>query len=159
MPTEFNKLGISFLYPDNWTLDEEDALAGRKSVTVYSPGGAFWSISAHPRSADPARLAKVAAEAMKEEYEDLEAEQSQETIAGCELLGYDLSFYCLDLTNTASVRCFRTHRATYTVYSQAEDREFEAVRAVFLAMTTSFLGNLKPQKSQLAWNDPPNAAE
>jgi hypothetical protein len=159
MPAEFNKLGISFLYPDNWILDEEDALAGRKSVTVYSPGGAFWSISVHPRSADPARLAKAAAEAMQEEYEDSEAAPSQETVAGRELLGYDLSFYCLDLTNTASIRSFRTNRATYTVYSQAEDREFEAMRAVFLAMTTSFLGNLQPQKSHPAWNDPPNAAE
>jgi len=159
MPTEFNKLGISFLFPDNWTLDEEDALAGRKSVTVYSPGGAFWSISVHPRSADPARLAKAAVEAMKEEYEDLESGLSQETIAGCELLGYDLNFYCLDLTNTASVRCFRTDRATYSIFFQAEDREFEAVRAVFLAMTTSFLSSLKPHKSYHGGDDPPNTAK
>ena len=159
MPSEFKKLGISFLYPDNWVLDEEDALAGHKSVTVYSPGGAFWTVSVHPPSADPERLAKAATEAMKEEYEDLETQQSQETIAGRELLGYDLAFYCLDLTNTASVRCFRTNRATYTVYSQAEDREFESVRPVFLAMTTSFLDNFKPKKSYQGWDDPPNATD
>ena len=34
MPEKYEKLGISFQYPDNWTLDEEDALAGRNSVTV-----------------------------------------------------------------------------------------------------------------------------
>lgn len=147
MPAEFKKLGISFQYPDNWALDEEDALAGRKSVTVCSPGGAFWSVSVHPRSTDPARLAKAAVDTMKAEYDELEAEETQETIAGRQMIGYDLNFYCVDLTSTASVRCIRTDRATYIVFCQAEDREYDKVHAVFLAMTTSFVNNLKPLKS------------
>ena len=65
MPVSFNRMGISFQYPDNWTLDEQDALAGRKSVTVYSPGGAFWSVSIHPASADPVELSTAALETMK----------------------------------------------------------------------------------------------
>jgi hypothetical protein len=149
MPAEFNKLGISFQYPENWALDEEDALAGRRSVTVFSPGGAFWSISVHPRSTDPMSLAEAAVGAMKAEYEGLEVEVAQETVAGREMVGYDLNFYCLDLTNTASVRCIRTDRATYTVFCQAEDREFDKIHAVFRAMTTSFLNNLAPSRR---WN-------
>jgi hypothetical protein len=148
MPAEFNKLGISFQYPDNWALDEQDALAGRRSVTVYSPGGAFWSVSVHPRSADPASMAKAAVDAMKAEYRELEVEETEETIAGREMVGYDLNFYYLDLINTASVRCIQTDRATYAVFCQAEDREFAKVHAVFRAMTTSFLRNLK----QLVWD-------
>ncbi|MFH1922878.1 MAG: hypothetical protein ABIP48_23690 [Planctomycetota bacterium] len=146
MPAEFNKLGISFQYPENWALDENDALAGHRSVTVFSPGGAFWSISVHPRSADPVRLADVAVGVMKEEYKDLEVKEVRENVAGREMVGYDLNFYCLDLTNTASVRCLRCDRATYTVFCQAEDREFDKVRAVFHAMTTSFLSSLRPLK-------------
>jgi len=156
MPAEFNKLGILFQYPENWSLDEEDALAGRRSVTVYSPGGAFWSVSVHPRSADPTRLAKAAVDAMKEEYAGLEAERTQETIAGRETIGYDINFYYLDLVNTASVRCIRTDRATYAVFFQAEDSELERVRAVFRAMTTSFLDNLKPPKHWDSWTTPPS---
>ena len=53
MPAEFNKLGIRFLYPENWTLDEQEALEGNRSVTVYSPGGAFWSIAMHEPNVDP----------------------------------------------------------------------------------------------------------
>ena len=60
MPATFEKLGISFQYPENWTLDEQDALAGRKSVTVYSPGGAFWTVAVHSKAADPAELARDA---------------------------------------------------------------------------------------------------
>ena len=28
MPAHFDRLGISFQYPDNWTLDDSDALFG-----------------------------------------------------------------------------------------------------------------------------------
>ena len=143
MPLKFEKLGISFQYPDNWTLDEEDALVGRRSVTVYSPGGAFWSVAAHPRSADPARLAKAAVEAMRQEYEGLEAEETREALVGRELIGYDLSFYYLDLTNTAQIRCLRTQRTTYTVFCQAEDREFDRIDLVFQAITASLLSGVE----------------
>jgi len=142
VPGKFDKLGISFRYPDNWTLDEEDALAGRRSVTVYSPGGAFWSVTLHPPSADPARLAMAAVDAMREEYPEIEVEEIREALAGREMIGYDLNFYCLDLTNTARVRCLRTERTTYTIFCQAEDREYEQIQAVFQAMTTSLLSGL-----------------
>jgi hypothetical protein len=142
MPCEYKKLGISFQYPENWTLDEEDALAGHRSVTVYSPGGGFWSVSIHPPSADPRKLAKAAVKAMEAEYEELESGKAREIVADQELVGYDLNFYYLDLTNTATVRCVRTPLATYTVFCQAEDREFEQVQNVFRAMTMSLLGGL-----------------
>ena len=142
MPAQFQKLGISFQYPDNWVLDEEDALAGRQSVAVYSPGGAFWSVSIHPSSADPDHLARAAVKAMKEEYEGLESERAEEQIAGHHLVGFDLNFFYLDLTNTAQVRCLRTKRGTYTIFCQAEDHELDTVGNVFRAITTSLLRDL-----------------
>ena len=142
MPAIFEKLGISFQFPDNWTLDEEDALAGRGSVTVYSPGGGFWSVAVHPHSTDPARLAKAAVAAMNEEYEELEAHETHEAVAGLETVGYDLNFYYLDLTNTAQIRCLRHERTTYAIFCQAEDREFDRIEMVFRAITTSLLSGL-----------------
>jgi hypothetical protein len=142
VPVRFQKLGISFQYPDNWTLDEEDALAGYRSVTVYSPGGAFWTVAMHPPSVDPTRLAEAAVDAMKQEYEELEAEETREALAGREMIGFDLNFFYLDLTNTARIRCLRTERTTYTIFCQAEDREFDDVQMVFQAMTASLLTGL-----------------
>ncbi len=143
MPAEFSKLGISFQYPDNWTLDEEDARAGRRSVTVYSPGGAFWTVAVHPESADPDQLAEGAVAAMREEYGEVDCEEAHESVAGHAMVGRDLNFFALDLTNTAQIRALRIGPATYTIFCQAEDREFETVRNVFLAMTTSLLSGLK----------------
>lgn len=139
MPARFDKLGVSFQYPDNWTLDDSDARLGRQSVTVYSPGGGFWSVAIHSGSAEPAELAAAVVEAMRKEYGWLEAEETHETVAGHDLLGYDLAFYCLDLTSTAQVRSLRTAQTTYTIFCQAEDREFEQLQMVFQAMTVSLL--------------------
>jgi hypothetical protein len=142
MPARFDKLGISFQYPENWTLDDSDALLGRKSVTVYSPGGAFWSVAIHSCSADPATLAAVVVETMKKEYPGLEIDEAEETVAGCDLVGYDLAFYYLDLINTAVIRGVRIGTGTYTIYCQGEDREFDKLQMVFRAMTTSLLTGL-----------------
>lgn len=143
MPQHFSKLGLSFLFPDNWTLDDRDAAAGSKSVTVYSPGGAFWSVSVHPASSKPEKLAEAAVQAMREEYAEIEAERTIAFSAGHELTGYDLAFYYLDLTNTACVRCFQTPGASYAIFYQAEDHEFAQFERVFAAMTRSLLEGLR----------------
>ena len=74
MPAQFNSLGISFKFPDNWTLDNSDARLGRKSITVYGPGGAFWSVAIHAGSAEPAKMSAAVVKAMEQEYDGLEAE-------------------------------------------------------------------------------------
>jgi hypothetical protein len=139
MPAVFAKLGIRFLYPDNWELDEKEALAGNPSVTVYSPGGAFWSIDVHPADVNRQELTEAALAAMRQEYDELDAEAVREEAAGRELVGYDLNFYCLDLTNSALIRAVRAGPATYLILCQAEDREFAQLEPVFRAITASVL--------------------
>lgn len=142
MPHIFSQFGISFLYPDNWTLDEQGAEDGADSVTVYSPGGAFWSVSVHPASADPEDLAEAAVKAMRAEYNDLEQESRYELVERHKVHGFDLAFIYLDLTSSAFVRSFRTPVATYVVFYQAEDREFHQLEMVFAAITKSFFDSL-----------------
>ena len=142
MPQKFEKSTITFQYPDNWTLDEEIGRSGHRSVTVSSPGGAFWSVAVLPRSADPKMIAEAVVEAMKEEYPDTEAYNAVETILDRELIGYDLNFSCMDLTNSARIRCVKMDKNNYTIFCQGEDRDFETVQLVFLAMTTSLIKEL-----------------
>jgi hypothetical protein len=139
MPGVYNKMGIRFLYPDNWTLDEEEALHGNRSVTVQSPGGAFWSIALHSPAADPQELANAALAALQAEYPESEAEPVVEQMGPQSIAGYDIRFFYLDFVNTAVVRGFRTPTASCLVLCQAEDREFEELGAVFRAITTSLL--------------------
>ena len=139
MPGVYENMGIRFLYPENWIVDEEEAPQDAFSVTVYSPRGAFWSIVAHPTSSDPKALAADALKTLQAEYPDSEAEPVSEQIGGQTISGYDLNFFYLDFTNMALVRGFRTASASCLVLCQAEDREFVELAPVFRAITTSLL--------------------
>jgi len=141
MPATYEKLGIKFQYPDNWTLDEGEALEGEKSVSVYSPGGAFWSVMIHPRSQAPEELVDAALKTMQQDYDELDAEAVEETVGQIDLVGCDMNFYYLDLTNTAAVRSGRKDEATLVIFWQADDRELAEVEAVFRAITLSLLEN------------------
>jgi len=138
MPATYENISVRFDYPDGWHIEEE-TLVDHHAVTVSSPGGGFWSVVVHPPTMDPGELVTAAMEMMRKEYDNLDAEVATETIASHALIGYDLNFYCLDLTNTTHIRSCRTDDATYLVFYQAEDREFETISPVFQAMVTSLL--------------------
>ena len=139
----FAQFGLAFDYPDNWSVDTTESAGGRAAATVYSPDGAFWSVSAHEAGGDPAELARAVVGQMREEYRDLDSEAAVDTVSGRMLPGYDLNFYCLDLTNTAAVRTLETPSAIYLFFCQAEDREWDRISHVFAAMTTSFVAGLR----------------
>ncbi|HJS07122.1 MAG TPA: hypothetical protein VJ809_05660 [Pirellulales bacterium] len=139
MQASFDQFGIRFQYPDNWTLEADDLLRGQGSVSVYSPGGGFWSLTVHEPNDDPDDLVEAVVDAMRNMYDELDAEETVETIDGRKVSGCEMNFYCLDLTNTATVRVLQSPRANYLVLYQAEDREFAELEAVFEAMTASLV--------------------
>ena len=138
MPSQFDKLGIRFSYPDDWTLDEQN-VEGGQTVAVASPGGAFWWLSIHSAQINVAEVARAVMEGLKLEYDNLDVEPVVDVFSAQEMVGYDINFYCLDLVNTAKIRGFQTTEATYTMLWQAEDREFDQVLPVFEAITTSLI--------------------
>ncbi len=139
MHANFDKFGIRFQYPDNWTLEADDLLHGQGAVSVYSPGGGFWSVTVHDPADEPDELLGAVVDAMRNMYDELDSEETLETIEGRSVPGRELNFYCLDLTNTATVRVIHSARANYLVVCQAEDREFAELENVFAAMTVSLL--------------------
>lgn len=143
MPQLYSEVGLRFLYPENWSLDNREAGSQPKSVTVIAPGGAFWSVDVHPFSVDPRELLLGMLDAMRAEYDDLEGTPATEAIGGEPAAGIDLSFSCLDFVITAQLRCFRHGHATYGLTYQAEDREFEKFRLVFRAISESLFRKLE----------------
>lgn len=137
MPALYDKLGIRFQYPENWTLETDEPSTSAQSVTVYSPDGAFWTVMLHPLDSDAAELTEAAMLAMREEYDEIDCEEARDELAGVELVGYDLNFYCLDLTNTAWIRAGSNSASMFLIICQAEDRDFAKVSPVFRAMMAS----------------------
>lgn len=139
MPALFDKLGIRFAYPENWTLDESDALAGENSVTVYSPYGAFWLVRVLPARLDPLTLVEQTLATFRKEYTDLDAEPFDDVFGDCDVFGCEINFYYLDMTNTAIVKSYGTPEYTIVVLTQADDRDLAVVGKVFEAMTFSLM--------------------
>ena len=146
MPTVFDQLGIRFEYPDNWLVDQESldpTTADGEQVVVSSPNTAFWQLSKHPHEAELEGLFDEALSALRSVYDEMEVVPAHDTLDDREVSGFDVSFYCLDYTNTSWLRGFKTPEATYLVLCQAEDRELERAGPVFRAMLASVLRNLQ----------------
>jgi len=139
MPAVYDNQGVRFLYPENWSLDEQDDLAEGGTVSVISPGGAFWSIMKHSPGANLKALAGAIVESLREEYAELDVEPIRERVGGHDLVGFDLNFFCMELTNTAIVRGVDAKDGSFLIVYQAEDREFAEIEGVFRAMTISLL--------------------
>jgi hypothetical protein len=138
----FDRFGLAFDYPDNWSVDISDSGGRHAAVTVQSPEGAFWSVSGHAPGGDASELAAAVLGQMTDEYRELDSEAAEDEVAAHRLLGYDMNFYCLDLTNTAHVRTLETPAAIYLLFCQAEDRDWDRLAPVFAAMTASFVAGL-----------------
>lgn len=140
MPRVFAEHGIRFVYPDNWQLDNQDSGQQQAQiVTVVNPDGAFWCVSLLPANVHLGETAQAMLEGLQAEYQDLDAEAVVEEIQSHETIGYDVNFFCLDLTSTAHIRSFQTALATYSVLWQAEDRDLETLVPVFDAITASLI--------------------
>jgi hypothetical protein len=139
MVASYEKFGIRVLYPENWTVQDEQVDDWPRSVSIQSPQGAYWELQVYPSRISPARLTKQALSAMKQIYEDLEAEPVTEELGDVTASGYDLSFFCLDFLVTSRIRSFYTGSRTCILTYQAESREFDRQEPVFSAMTQSLL--------------------
>jgi hypothetical protein len=167
MPAVFDKLGIGFEYPDNWSLEEYSVGEELEvvQVVVSGPQTAFWHLSKHPPNVDLEALFDEALAAMRAQYPGMEVELADDlTSAGGwmdsqqdsgtggameGLYGFNVSFICLDLTITAWLRGLQTHTASYLLLCQAEDRELTGVGPVFRAMWISLLRNDRAKRQKL----------
>ena len=139
MVATYEKFGIRVLYPENWTVSDEQLEDWPRSVSIQSPQGAYWELQVYPSRINPARLIKQTLAAMEQIYEDLEAEPVTEELWEVAATGYDLHFFCLDFLVTSRIRSFHTGSRTCLLTCQAESREFDRQAAVFSAMTKSLL--------------------
>jgi hypothetical protein len=149
MLANFEQVGVRFQYPENWTLDSQTAEHGGREITVYSPGGSYWSVAVYDVKTQPQAIIDSVLEAMHREYEELDHEEIDDQIAGRDDTGVEMNFYYMDLTSTAIARVYEGVWANYLVLYQAEDREYKQFEQLFRAITTSFL-----QESNLRGEQP-----
>jgi hypothetical protein len=145
MPKQYSGLGISLLYPDSWTLNEETQGDRRQGVSLESPGGSFMSINLLDAGQDADAVVDEAVEAMNAEYEDIESEPYIVDIASQQFEGTIQRFYYLDFVIVSKLFAIDTEESLYLIQIQGEDRDMDQQSMVFEAILTSMVRSLKPQ--------------
>jgi hypothetical protein len=136
MAAHFDDGGIRFSYPENWQLEREEHEAGW-TVCLQSPGTAFVMVCFRDDGSTPNAMADAALEALREEYPELESDDSVGSVAGQPAIGYDVRFFSLDLSNTCYLRSLYTSEGTILILWQANDLELEKLEPVLRAICKS----------------------
>jgi hypothetical protein len=144
MPAIYDNLGVRFLYPENWSITDEDDDGWPRTVTLQSPQTGFWSLHVYPPAHDVKPVVKELIGAIQAEFSDIEVLPVKETFGETPTTGVDLAFFYLDLLVEAKIRCLRTPSATLIWLYQAESREFESMEQVFQAIAVSMLQTQVP---------------
>jgi len=139
MPAVYEQFGVRFLYPENWSLLDEETDEWPRTVTLQSPETGFWTLLVYPPNHDARQAVLAVIEPIREVYPDLEVLPAKETIADAEAKGVDIAFFYLDLLVESRIRCVKTPSGVILWHYQAESREFDTVEPVFRAITTSLL--------------------
>ena len=136
MVKQFDEDGVSFRYPDDWTLEREETEDGW-TASLQSPQTAFLVVTLDRGMPEPERMVNTALEALKSEYPGLDADPAVDMVAGEMAVGHDIAFFSFDLPNTAWTRSLYCGAGTLMLYWQANDLELEATEPVLRAITGS----------------------
>ena len=138
MQQQFQGLGIRFRYPDDWRLSEEIG-EDEVSITVSSPESAFWSATVMRRRPEPEDVLQTVLDVFRDEYDELDIEESQTRLANRDVPAADIDFVCLEMTNSAHLRAFRTGQFTVLVLYQSTDADMQDHKDTLEAISDSLL--------------------
>ena len=134
MPATFESFGIKFLYPDNWVVSPGAQQEETQGVTLELPSGGFFSIDFDVKGLSDDELFERVAEAIREEYEDLETEKVMLADAVEGETAIDYRFFYLDLVIVSRVILLRANGRRMLAQFQAESRDFDANEMVLNAI-------------------------
>jgi hypothetical protein len=135
---EFSRDGIVFRYPTNWSLEVDEATDGSWTVSLTSPATAFVLVSLRPDAREPADLADQTLQALKSDYQELDAENRVETIGGQMAIGHDIDFLTLDTAITCRTRCVESLGGPLLILTQVSEYDREQHDPVLRAIVASF---------------------
>src|SRR5205814_3776034 len=79
MPAVFQNFGVRFLYPENWSITDEDDEGWPCTVTVQSQETGFWSLHVYPPAHEFKSIVKELIAAIQAEFSDIEVLPAKET--------------------------------------------------------------------------------
>jgi hypothetical protein len=133
----FERDGISFRHPANWSVETRDDPEGGWAVTVTSPDTAFLMVSLQPEASDAGDVADQALDALKSEYKELDFEDVMETICGLPAIGFNADFLTADTATACRVRAVDTDAGPLMLLAQVSEFDRAANEPVLAAILKS----------------------
>ncbi len=137
MIATFDRNGIRFQYPSNWSLDFEDGDEGW-TATVQSQELSFVLVSLRADADAPAMLADEALAALREEYKELDAETYVGAFQGLPAIGHDINFLTVDTAIECRTRAVESPSGPLLVMTQASEYDRDKNGIVLEAILASF---------------------
>jgi hypothetical protein len=130
--------GIVFDYPDVWEVTEEyDESDDSMLITVTVDETCFWSVRVMPECPAPIDVVESCVTGYREEYGEIEAMGTQQSLAEMPATGRVVQFECFELLNTASLLCVRYEEFSLLCWWQGTDHELQSLRPIMDQMTGS----------------------
>ena len=140
MTAVYDKLGLKFLYPENWRLIDDSDSDTPHVITLETPDGSCtWAVHVYPADANRDAVLKETLASLQETYEDLEVAPTTAEFGDFEGTGVEALFYCLDFLIRAELQIVESPNKLFLFWSQAEDRVFDQHDLVFKAISVSLL--------------------
>ena len=134
----FERSGVKFHFPSNWTIDSDEAEgSGEWTVTIQSPETAFAIVSLRSDAQNLAQIADESLAALQLEYPDLEWENAIDSIAGQPAIGHNIDFLTLDTSTTCWSRCIETVNGPLLILCQVSDYDLSKNEPVLRAICAS----------------------
>jgi hypothetical protein len=144
MTAKYDKLGLKFLYPENWKLID-DVSGSPQVITLETPdGSSTWSVHLYPCETDVDLILKEAIDSLQQTYEDIEISPCESSFGATPSSGVEALFYCLDFLIRAELQIVKTDEKWLMFWTQAEDRDYDNKKLVFKAIAISLLQSLTP---------------
>jgi hypothetical protein len=116
--------GINFSYPEHWTLEEDHMETAEGSLVLsHDESGAFWTLQKYPAGTNPEVVIWEAVATMQSEYADIECDRFEKKIAGKSVIGFEMTFFFLDMMNVAMVICFEQSGQIISVFWQTSNQQ------------------------------------
>ncbi len=136
MTKEFNRDGLSFSWPDDWSVEREEQKDGW-TISLQSPGTAFAVVRLDRSMPATEEVAQTTLDALKEDYPHLEATATVDMLAGEMAIGHDIQFFSLDFATTCWTRSFYGAAGTVLVLCQVSDIDQEIYEPVLRGICDS----------------------
>jgi len=143
MTATYQKSGLQFLYPENWTLSDNPEEELPRAITLESPGGyIMWAVHLHPPGLNSDELIDETIDALRETYEDLELSTDQLDFDQWPGTACQALFFCLDFLVRIRLQVLQTPNYTMMLWYQCEDRDYDQQKLVLDAISTSLMQSL-----------------